>query len=238
MSCENVQELISLFLDGKLAAEARENVLAHSSVCRHCGGHLEQLQTQRALLRKMAQAPVPDKVVAQLRVLASHERERQLVRASVRTRAERLGAKINLVFDNLMRPVALPLTGGLLYTILLFGLLMPTLSFSHQTGGSEFFTIPNGRIVDNPYDSVADHDADHPRIEPISSKRSDFINVVELTIDETGRVVDWNVVRGELTPDMKSVILFSSFEPATNMGIATSGKILVVQSTPSATVRG
>jgi hypothetical protein len=238
MSCENVQELISSFLDGKLPAEARENVLAHSGVCRQCGAHLEQLQTQRALLRKMAQTPVPDELVAQLRVLASHQRDRQLVRASVRTRAERLGAKINLVFDNLMRPVALPLTGGLVYTILLFGLLMPTLSFSHQTGGSEFFTIPTGRIVDNPYDSVADADADHPRIEPINSKPTDFINVVELTIDETGRVVDWNLVRGELTPDMKSVILFSSFEPATNMGIATSGKIRMVQIAPSATVRG
>jgi hypothetical protein len=62
--------------------------------------------------------------------------------------------------------------------------------------------------------------------------------VVDLTIDETGKVVDWNIVRGELTPDMESVIMFSRFEPATNMGMATEGQIRMVQFAPSETVHG
>jgi hypothetical protein len=61
---------------------------------------------------------------------------------------------------------------------------------------------------------------------------------VDLTIDETGKVVDWTVVKGVITADMKSVILLSTFQPATNMGMATSGKIRVVQFAPSVTVRG
>jgi hypothetical protein len=61
---------------------------------------------------------------------------------------------------------------------------------------------------------------------------------VDLTIDETGRVVDWTVVKGVITQDMKSVILLSTFQPATNMGMPTSGKIRMVQFAPSATVRG
>ncbi len=77
-----------------------------------------------------------------------------------------------------------------------------------------------------------------PRIEPVDSTPSDFLNVVDLTIDETGHVVDWTVVKGVITADMKSVILFSSFEPATNMGTATSGKIRMVQFAPSVTVHG
>lgn len=251
MSCENVQELISLLLDGKLAAGEREVVLAHTGVCRDCGTHLEALQTQRTLLRNMAQTPVPVTLTTRLRVLASHERERQLARVSIGVRMRRLAANINLAFDNLMRPLAVPLTGGLLSTILLFGLLMPTLSLSQPTGKHELSglgveedvasfasTLPVGRIVTNPYDQVADADEDHPRIEPIDSAPSDFLNVVDLTIDENGKIVDWTVVRGEVTPDMKSVIMFSRFEPATNMGIATSGKIRMVQFAPSATVRG
>jgi len=253
MICENVQELISSLLDGRLSPEERENVLAHTGVCRECGTRLEALQTQRALLRKMAHAPVPKRLATTLRVIASHERERQLARISVRERVRRLVANVNLAFDNQMRPMALPFTGGLLSTLLVFGLLVPTLFLSRQTSGRQFTiasavdddvaafesTPPTGRIVTNPYNQVADGDEDHPRIEPIDSQQDDFLNIVDLTIDETGKIVDWTVVRGEVTPDMKSVIMFSRFEPATNMGIATSGRIRMVQSSAlSVTVRG
>jgi hypothetical protein len=238
MSCENVQELISSLLDGKVPAGERESVLAHIGECRKCSGHLESLETQRALLRHMAHAPVPPALSAKLRVLSSHARERQLARVSFGTRLRLWASRVELEFDNLMRPVALPFTGGLLSTLLLFGLLMPSLSFSHQTGGHEFTTSPIGRIVTNPYDQMADADSDFPRIESVNSNPSDYINVVDLTIDESGKVADWKVVRGELTEDMKSIILFSRFEAATNMGVATSGKIRMVQLLPSATVRG
>ena len=239
MSCENVQELISLLLDGRLTGEDRESALAHTRECRECGTHLEALVTQRALLRRMQQEQVPAKLSARLRVLASHERERQLVRVSLGERGRRIVASLHLAFDNLMRPVALPLTGGILSAILMFGFLMPTLSLSQpKNNTSDFTTLPVGRIVTNPYDVVADADADFPRIEPVSASPSDFLDVVDLTIDENGKVVDWTVVRGELTLDMKSVILFSTFEPATNFGIATFGKIRMVQFPWSATVRG
>jgi Putative zinc-finger len=238
MSCENVQELISPLLDGKLPEAGREDVLAHTGVCRECGTRLESLQTQRAILRKMAQTSVPDALAAKLSVMASYERHRQLARVDIWERMRRIAASVSLVFDNLMRPVALPVTGGLLSAVLLFGLMIPKLSFSYTTTGREFSTVPIGRVVTNPYDQVVDADEDFPRIEPISASPSDFLNVVDLTIDESGKIVDWTVVRGDITPDMKSVILFSNFEPATNMGVPTSGKIRIVQFAPSATVRG
>lgn len=254
MSCENVKELISLLPDGRMPGAERETVLAHTAVCRECGAHLESVQTQRAILRKMAQTPIPADLTARLKVVASHERERQLARANIGVRVRRIASRIDLAFENLMRPVALPVTGGLVSALLLFGLMVPTLSFAHKTTGHESYadavseqlsradlfpaTFPTGHIVTNPYGQVADSDDDFPRIEPVDSTPSDFLNIVDLTIDETGKVVDWNVVRGVITQDMKSVILFSSFEPATNMGIPTSGKIRMVQFAPSATVRG
>jgi len=246
MSCDNVQELISLLLDGKLPESGRENVLAHTRVCRECSTRLESLQTQRAIMRKMAQAPVPEALAARLRVMASHERERQLVRVSVRERVRRLAANINLVFDNLMRPVALPLAGGLLSTLLLFGLMMPSLSFRHQAGGYDFSTVPRGSIVTNPWDQGADDDAaDFPVFASPEQPKSDYVNIVNFTIDESGKVVDWSVVRGQITDEMKSIIVLGRFEPATTFGVPTSGTIQVRQSLPpckyascSATVRG
>ena len=51
--------------------------------------------------------------------------------------------------------------------------------------------------------------------------------LVELTVDRYGHVRDWNMVRGELTPDVKSVIVFSNFNPGTYFGVPTESKILV-----------
>jgi hypothetical protein len=246
MSCENEQELISLLFDGRLPETERENALAHTVVCRECGALFASLQTQRAIMRTMAQAPVPEALATRLSVLASHERERQLARVSVRERVRRLAVNINLAFDNLMRPVALPLAGGVVSTVLLFCLMMPSLSFSHDTGGDDFSTGPRGSIVTNPYDQGADEDAaDFPLFAAPSQPKSDYVNIVNLTIDESGRVADWSVVRGQVTDEMKTIILLGRFEPATTFGVPTSGTIQVRQSLPpckyarcSATVRG
>ena len=233
MSCENAQELISLLLDGRLPGEERENVRAHTVVCRECGAQLASLETQRALLRTMAATPVPDVLASRLRVMASHERERRLSRTSLRERLRRTAQNVDLAFQNLMRPVALPVTGGLLSTFLLFGLMMPSLSFSHTNGGYDFFTAPQGRLVATPWEVGADDDTkDFPIFASPDQQKSDYVNIVNLTIDESGLVVDWSVVRGQLTDDMKSIIMFSRFEPATTFGVRTSGTIQVLQGLP------
>jgi hypothetical protein len=245
MSCENVQELISLFVDGRMPEAERDHVLAHAGACRDCAGHLAALETNRATMRRMAQATVPADLAARLSVLASHERQRQLARVSLSERLRRIAAKIDLTFDNLMRPVALPVTGGVLTTLLAFGLIMPSLSFSHPNGGYDFSTAPQGSLVSNPWDMVDEDAQDFPVFFSPDQPKSDYVNIVNLTIDQSGRVSDWSIVRGQLTDEMKTIIILSRFEPATTFGLRTSGTIQVRQSLPpckynscSATVRG
>src|ERR1035441_5826545 len=50
--------------------------------------------------------------------------------------------------------------------------------------------------------------------------------VLELTIDERGRVVDYNLTSGKMTPELGSMILFSRCNPATYFGRPTSGKLV------------
>lgn len=238
MSCENVQKRISLLLDRKLPAEERENVLAHIEACRACGTRFDMMQDQVAMTRGLGQPAIPAQLAAQLSVLASHERQRALARVSLSARLRRWASRIDLAFDNLMRPVALPFTGGVISTLLIFTLLVPSLSFSHDIRGQEFYTAPAGKMVTNPWDQVADADEDFPIIEAPTTAPSDYYNVVDMTIDQTGRVVDWSIVHGELTPDMKSIIMLGRFQPATQFGVPTQGTIRVVQSCASATVRG
>jgi len=247
MSCENVQELISLLVDGRMPEIEREKVLAHTRTCRQCGTRLSALQAQRAFMRKMALPPIPADLTARLKVLASHEHQRQLARVSMSERLRRIASRIDLAFDNMMRPVALPFTGGILSTLLLFALIMPSLSFSHPNGGYDFSTVPQGSLVATPWNQWAEDDnsVDFPIFGSPDQPKSDYINIVNLSIDESGRVADWSIVRGQLTDEMKDIIMFSRFEPATTFGMPTSGTIQVRQSLPpckytscSATVRG
>jgi hypothetical protein len=198
-------------------------------------------------MRNMAPMPVPEMLTAKLRVIASHQREHQLARVSIRERFRRVVSNVSLVFENMMRPVALPVAGGLLSTILLFSLMMPGLTFAqHSSGGYDYSTEPRGSIVTNPWDDGPDADAaDFPLIGSPDEPKSDYVNIVNLTIDQSGRVVDWTVVRGRVTDEIATIIMLGRFEPATNFGLPISGTIQVRQGLPpckyarcSATVRG
>ena len=57
---------------------------------------------------------MPDALAERLRVLASHERERLLLRVNLAVRLRNWKERVQLSFDNMMRPLALPFAGGLL----------------------------------------------------------------------------------------------------------------------------
>jgi len=230
MSCEHVQELISPLLDRRLAAGEREKMLAHLQVCRKCDEHLEAIQNQRKALLRMDCAPVPAGLTARLRVMASHERERRLSSATLGARFRYWSGRMELMADNLMRPFALPFAGGLLSALVIFSVLVPSLSFHHNFGDEAFFTSPDGEVVlvDSRGGYVQAGYLD-PRILPLNIAIPDNSNAVTLTVDENGKVCDWYVSRGQLTPELLNVVMFSQFKPATNFGVPTAAKVNAVQ---------
>lgn len=221
MSCENFGERISSHLDGLLDAGEREGVLAHLEACRDCGARLKSLGEVRARLRRLEEPHIPRALAVRLRVLASHEHARQVARATWSARIASWKVAIRLNFENLMRPVALPVAGGVLSALLLFGALVPTLIFRHQTDDSPLsFTDPDGTVVN--------WIGDRPRLEPVGAEVPRDESVLELTIDDEGLIVDYAVRQGQLTPEMLSFIRFSQFTPAMFFGKPTWGKKLVV----------
>jgi hypothetical protein len=240
MRCENVQELISLLLDRRASAVQRENVVSHVKSCRECGEHFRSMNALRTNLRQIPEPVVPVQLAARLRVVASHERQRQLSRISFSARLRNWAARTELMFDNMMRPVAVPLAGGLLSALILFCALVPNLSFAHNFTDRLFFTYPIGLAVEQVPQAGGDtltSTTQSFRILPVDGALpADARDVVELTIDASGHVSDYYVTRGELTPEVQSIIMFSSFIPATNLGIPVTGKVRIVQA-PSRNVR-
>ena len=81
----------------------------------------------RGSLKDLPPAPVPEPLRTQLQVLASRERARWNANKTVSLALHNWAVNIKLAIDNLMRPLALPLAGGLASALLLFGVVVPTL---------------------------------------------------------------------------------------------------------------
>jgi hypothetical protein len=223
MGCEHFEERYSCYLDGVLEGWERKELLAHLETCHGCRARFKSMAEVRAKLRRMAGPRIPIALSVQLRVLASHEHARRLARMNFSVRLRTWKETVRLHFENLMRPVALPVAGGVLSAWLLFGALVPTLIFRHQITNDPplSFVGPHGYLVNLV-------DGDIPRLEPVDSVVTSDENVLELTIDDEGKVADYSVRQGQLTPDMATIIQFSTFTPAMFFGKPTSGKMLVV----------
>jgi len=208
--------------------------LEHIESCRECGARFESMQELRSQMRGMNQAPVPADLTARLRVLASHERPLQLQRISLRARWDVWRDGVRLWFDNLMRPVALPFAGGFLAAAALFAVLVSTLNFDHGIFDRAFFTYPDGEVaaLDATGAFIPAKYGHPPWIVRTDAITPDDANVVWLTIDENGKVSDYSVERGQLTPELQSLIMFSQFTPATVLGLPTSSKVKAVQFIP------
>jgi hypothetical protein len=232
MSCEHVQERISSILDQRLPVEELENVLAHIQSCRGCDAQLESARELRSALRRLNHASMPAGLAERLRVVASHEHARRVACATWTGRLALVSSRISLFFDNLMRPLALPFAGGLVSALIIFGFLVPSLTFTHAYADQALFTYADGEVmIMGPNgDYMELHESDNPpRIERPDARISETANVVDLTIDPNGRVGYWSVSRGELTPDLANIIMFGQFSPATNMGVPISSKVKAVQ---------
>ena len=224
MSCEKVQKLISSLLDRKLAAGEREGVLAHIETCRECSARAELLQSLRWEMRNMKNHEVPEHLQTRLTVMASHERERRLARLSMPARLAYWAGRLRLAFDNLMRPLALPFAGGSLMALVTFSLLVPSLSFPHNFGDQSWFKPP---VPESDYVPGVVHGALVVRSDIVAPEG---VNAVELTIDEQGKVRDYSVVSGSLTPDLQSIIILPPpFRPATVLGLPIASKVKVIE---------
>jgi hypothetical protein len=227
MSCQKVQEQISLMLDRQLTGDEWEQSKAHIRSCRRCDAYLESMRKIRTGLNAMVEVTPPAELSARLHVVASHERARQVARANVAVRIRDVCANIRLYFDNLMRPFAVPVTGGLFSALLLFSILVPKLNSFQRNDGDE----PPLAIITDPEGEIVGASAEALRLQPGGATITGSEVSLVLLIDERGHVQDYYLSGGELTDDMKSIVLLSRFTPATIDGQPTWGLKQVVFST-------
>lgn len=217
LNCKSVRETLWDYMAGSLGETDRILVDSHLRDCRECYLHRAETRSLRAGLKSLPSLNLSPLLLTKLRVVASRERSRQALRRNLAARFAEFRSRMKLMFDNLLKPIAVPAAGGMLASFLCFGMIVDTLQVHPEWQND----IPVGLYTQVALDDVS----------PFSCAGKDVI--VQLTIDQDGTVTDFEVPQGqgsgspEEMREIGNLVLYSSFVPATAFGQRVTGKILV-----------
>jgi hypothetical protein len=221
---------MSAFLDERLSQEAGQRVETHVRNCDDCAELSSSTRQIRTSLRSLPRRTPPAALTTKLRVVASHELMRK---ARTETWSGWMHATVDnmrLWSQNAMRPFAIPTAGGFFSAAILFGLLSPIFSMPLISAADD---VPTGLYTTASVKTSV----------PMSIVDDDL--VVELTIDEQGRMTDYTIPASQNSTNSRAVrravennLLFTQFTPATTFGQPKIGKIRISFKTSRIDVKG
>ena len=218
MECLTFRRKASAHADNVLPEEERRQMREHMQDCQVCARESERYQRIREALRSLPRRAAPSDLRVRLRVAASQARIQTANGASAWSR---LHDRFQLTLSNLMRPLALPLAGGLCAALVLFSALVPT--FTSAFASSK---------TDAPWDvpTVLTTEPSLKYMAPIAFGEADAI--VDLNIDDQGRIVNYSIVSApgqteQLRRRIENSLLFTEFWPATAFGKPIAGTVRI-----------
>ena len=211
--CIEIRSFYSDYLDGMCDSQTEKAIRFHLGYCGSCRRELEVWESVQAGLRGLPRRPVPPELALRLRVQVSRGLHKKVL------------GTLGMWMDNVLQPMLLPASGGVLAAIICFCLIMGSL------------VVPANRTPDVPLAF------EPPRVQelaPIDFSTGDAAVLVVARIDADGRAMGYRVLSGESSPELlhrlDRVIYFGHFQPATWFGMPTDGQ--VVLSLRLITVRG
>lgn len=177
MRCWSAKRQSSDYLDRTLRPAEQCAIDAHLERCESCAVYFEQADSLRTTLRSLPEPAAPPELRERLLVQASQQQ--RAIKQTHGSRARFLWNQWKSRLDEIMRPVTIPATGGLLSSVILFAALALTIGTRSAVVGYEVPVV------------YADHaDANLVPVELRSSV------VLTLSLDGNGRITDYAVQDG------------------------------------------
>jgi Putative zinc-finger len=222
MTCREVGRHLAGYLDGAMPAQRHAVVHAHLAGCPSCR---EDLQTYSRLARVLAEsAPVapPSDLATRIRVQASQAQLRRSTLHWLRTR-------VPIFFDNILRPLAVPATGGLLTAAFAFVFLVQSLIVGIPMGNIPN-DLPTELVQPARLESLAPFPV--PGIIAGGPSSTGGILTVEATLNAEGHVAGYTILSGPTDATIRhaidQVLIFSRFQPELTFGRPTAGGRVVL----------
>jgi hypothetical protein len=212
MKCFDAKRLMSSYLDAAVTRGEMSAVQEHMESCVSCSARYLDLRRAQRMVGALGRKPAPSDLALRIRVVVSQE-----LADARRSRWEILRVR----WENVFNAVMVPATGGLVTTIIMFGLLISFLMPGQIAGVNDvpttLYTPP--QLQSSPFQLAMGSGHTEPLI-------------VEAYVGADGRVEDYRILSGggnggEVLSELKNILIFATFRPATSFGRPTSGRAIL-----------
>jgi Putative zinc-finger len=210
MTCAEVKKLFSPYLDGRVSGSEMRALTRHVEQCDGCAREYAATERTQQLLASLRPKKAPADLALKLRVAISRE-------AAQKRRPRFEGVLVRL--SNALNAFMVPATAGLVSAVLFFGLLLGFFALPAELRASSG-DVPLMLYIG-------------PRLEQSAFGASlgnmgDDAVVIEAYVDANGRVEDYRILSQPdaakaVLPQLKNLLIFTTFHPALSMGRPTTG---------------
>jgi len=179
------------------------------------------------VLRSLPPRVPPAKLATSLRVIGSRERQRLIEGRGVSQIFATWLERTRLTLRDMLRPLALPATGGVFSAVVLFSMwVVPTYPLRAKIS----VDIPTNLTTEARHDVVCSYCFVEAVQASVGAGLTDSV-LVDIDVDDQGRMVDYQVVSGAaIVADsaarrrLENLLWFTKFSPATTFGMPMAGK--------------
>ncbi len=209
MKCAEAKLLFSPYLDGDVSGTEMRELGSHLNSCRHCDREYALLRQTQELLAKAGRPKAPADLALRLRLAISRE-----AAATKRPRLEGLAMRL----QNALNAFMVPATAGTIVAVAIFGFVMgltlPELQ-ARNTNDVPLMLYTGPELQESSFAAT------------LSGVSEDSL-VIEAYVDANGRVQDYRILSDpdatqKLLPEVKRMLIFTTFRPAMSMGRPTPG---------------
>jgi Putative zinc-finger len=219
MNCSEAERHLPGYLDGAVQPRHRARVREHLSTCEGCR---QQLETYRQMATHLAHvepvSPPPD-LALRIRVRASKT-------PAPWSGLQRLWSRAVMIFEDILEPLAVPATGGVLTALVIFALVVQNVLVGVPMGA-----VPNDLPLNLVQPAQLESLAPFPIPGIITAEGQPDPNpsglLLEATLNAQGQVVFYKILSGPnnvaVQHQIDQVLLFSRFRPTISFGLPVSG---------------
>ena len=214
LQCPQAKRLFSPYLDGAVTGTEMLALQSHLLGCTTCNTEYQALRRTQQLLVSVGRPKVPSDLGLKLRLAISRETE-----SAKRGQFEGMMVRLENAFHAFM----VPATAGFLSALIIFGIAMV------------YFVAPSSLQAGSDVPLVMVNTA--PELQQSAfGMTMDTIDadslVIEAYVDANGRVQDYRILSDpkdsqEVLPQVKRMLIFTTFRPALSMGRPTPSRAVL-----------
>lgn len=226
--CEQIQASFSAYLDGAISGHEMQEIArhlegsadpetgTHTPPCAICAREFAAWRATQDAVALLRPAKAPADLALRLRVAISRESAR---------RNSRLLDRLQLRWDNALRPILVQLSAGVAATTVLVGTIMVLLGAVAPANSP---VLAN----DEPLGAITPPHYLYSTVVPAAIVcNHNATIIVEAAVDGSGRVYDYSIVSGpeedSVRTQIASQLLEQVFQPASVFGLPTPGRVVV-----------